>query len=87
MSFWVYILRSVRTNQYYVGQTDNVKDRLDKHNKGEVASTKPYVPWELVHKEKYKSRSEAVKREREIKARKSRKYIESLFIRDVAQPG
>ncbi len=87
MAFWVYILESKQNHQYYVGQTDDLIDRLSKHNKGEVNSTKPFIPWELIHKEEYKTRSEAVRREREIKARKSRKYIESLFSRDVAQPG
>jgi putative endonuclease len=87
MSYWVYILESKRNHQYYVGQTDDVADRLSRHNKGKVISTKPFIPWVLVYSEDFRTRSEAVKREREIKARKSRKYIESLISRDVAQPG
>ena len=87
MPYWVYILKSERTNQYYSGQTNNVTKRLAKHNNGKVLSTKRNIPWTLIHKEEYKTRSEAIKREREIKDRKSRKYIESLIIRDVAQPG
>jgi putative endonuclease len=74
-------------HQYYIGQTEDIADRLAKHNKGKVVSTKPYVPWTLIHSEEYKTRSEAVKREREIKAWKNRKYIESLMFRGVAQPG
>jgi putative endonuclease len=71
------------TNAYYVGQTDDVKDRVDKHNKGEVKSTKPYRTWVLVCTETFRTRREAVRREKEIKERKSRKYIESLISRDV----
>jgi putative endonuclease len=33
------------------------------------------IPWELKYYEKYESKSEALKREREIKNKKSRKYI------------
>lgn len=35
--------------------------------------------WELVYKEKFSTREEAYKREKQIKAKKSRKYIEWLI--------
>jgi putative endonuclease len=87
MAFWVYILQSEQTGQYYTGQTEDVEERVDRHNKGKVKSTKPYLPWKLKYREEFRTRRDAIKREREIKSRKSRKYIESLFLRDVAQPG
>ena len=37
------------------------------------------IPWKIVYKEKYNTKSEAMKREYEIKRKKSRKYIESLI--------
>ena len=85
--FYVYILQSLKTGSYHVGQTDDLGGRVHKHNKGEVLSTKRLKPWTLVYYEKHETRSDAVVREREIKSRKKRKYIESLIHRGVAQPG
>ena len=77
--YFVYILRSQSTSRYYVGQTDNLEQRLKRHNSNLVRATKGFAPWELVHFEEYETRSEAMKREKEIKNKKSRKYIEKLI--------
>jgi putative endonuclease len=79
MMFWVYRIQSQKNRHYYVGQSDNLQERLDKHNRGEVQSTKSGKPWELKYVEVFKTRSEAVRRERQIKSRKKRKYIEFLI--------
>ena len=50
-----------------------------KHNLGATLSTRAGRPWELVHIEEYDDKTSAIKREIEIKRKKSRKYIESLF--------
>ena len=76
--YFVYILYSLRADRYYIGQTDNLDNRLQRHNSGLVRSTKAYLPWELKYSEVYATRSEAVQREREVKAQKSRRYIEDL---------
>ena len=77
--YHIYILRSIPTGRYYVGSTSDIDQRLIKHNKGYSKATKPYVPWELVHVESYASKSDAIKREYEIKRHKSRQYIEQLI--------
>jgi len=35
-------------DKYYIGQTNNLKARIRKHNNGEVISTKPYIPYHIV---------------------------------------
>ena len=42
-------------------------------------STKFGISWELVHKEEFNTRSDAMRREREIKLKKSKKYIKWLI--------
>jgi len=82
MDYFVYILYSDKCDKYYVGQTDFLEKRIYEHNNskgGKFSST--CAPWRLVYHEKYSSRNEAVTREREIKGRKSRRYIESLLSR------
>jgi len=63
----VYILQSQKNNKYYIGQTSNIDDRLKYHNNGLVKSTKNFRPWNLIHSENFETRSEACKRELEIK--------------------
>ena len=79
MKYYVYILKSEKTNRYYVGQTNDVEKCLERHNNGLVKSTKPYLPWKVCYFEVFSSRSEAILREREIKAKKSKKYLEYLI--------
>jgi putative endonuclease len=79
MNFYIYIIYSSSKDKYYVGYTHDLDLRLIHHNDGWTKSTKSGIPWTLVYSEKYNSRSDAMKREKEIKHMKSRKYIESLI--------
>jgi len=65
--YFVYILQSLKTNKYYTGQTSNIHNRLECHNDGRVKSTKNFRPWKLIHLEELNDRSDACKRELEIK--------------------
>ncbi len=67
----VYILQTLENNRYYIGHTNNLDERLKRHNSGKVKSTKPYLPWKIIHTENYQTKSEAYKREMEIKSYKS----------------
>jgi len=75
----VYIIYSEKIDRYYTGITEDLEWRLERHNQGWGRFTKRGIPWMVVYNEKYITKSEAVKREREIKNRKSRKYIENLI--------
>ena len=78
MSYYVYILRSFKDGTYYVGSTQDLHSRIERHNQGRTKYTKPKRPWKLVYHEEHPDRSSAVKRELEIKKRKSRNFIEKL---------
>ena len=45
--FYVYFLKSIRTDFRYVGYTSNLKKRFSDHNNGLNKSTKPFLPFEL----------------------------------------
>ena len=77
--FIVYILYSKSLDRYYTGHTTNIEDRFLRHNKGRSKATKAGIPWIIVHTEAFESKSIAYKRELEIKAKKSRTYIEKLI--------
>ena len=75
--FLVYILYSKQSSRYYVGQTANIKQRLERHNQGRVTSTKFGIPWEIVLQIGVSTRSEAMSLERQIKKRGAKRYIEN----------
>ena len=77
--WYTYILYSNEIDKYYIGYTDDLEWRLRRHNEGWGKFTKRGIPWKLVYSEKFLTKSEAMKREREIKGKKSRKYIEALI--------
>jgi putative endonuclease len=83
----LYILKSIKYGYYYVGHTTNLKDRFNRHNRSESISTKHRGPWQLVYVERFKNRSNAMRREQQIKREKSKKYIERLINRGIAQFG
>ena len=76
---FTYILFSARINTYYVGSTQDLAERLKRHNSGRSAYTKRGVPWILIYKKEYPTKSEAYQAELYIKFQKSRKYIEELI--------
>jgi len=71
-----YILKSDKDGSYYVGATRKIEERLLKHGKGEVSSTKSRRPFKLVYYENFNSFSEANEREMQIKRWKKRRAIE-----------
>ncbi|WP_035512336.1 GIY-YIG nuclease family protein [Halalkalibacillus halophilus] len=65
--FYIYILRC-KDNSLYTGYTNDVKSRFNKHQLGKASKyTRAKLPVELVYVEIFETKSEAMKREVEIK--------------------
>ncbi|MFN9710615.1 MAG: GIY-YIG nuclease family protein [Bacteroidota bacterium] len=79
MTYYTYILYSKQRDRYYIGSTgDILEERLRRHNSNHRGFTGSANDWIYFYVEEFSSKEEAVKREKEIKLMKSRKYIESL---------
>ncbi|MCU0457929.1 MAG: GIY-YIG nuclease family protein [Bacteroidales bacterium] len=65
-------------SRYYTGYSSDPSERLIEHNLGATPSTRSGRPWTLVYTEEFRDKTTAIRREREIKKMKSRKYIENL---------
>ena len=76
--FSAYILQSQKTQRYYIGSSEDIENRLEEHNSGETKSIRKGIPWKLIHSEQFETRAEAVKKEKQIKARGAKRYLESL---------
>ena len=77
---YVYIIYSNKIDQYYIGQSGDLENRIINHNNGRSKSTKKADDWVLRYFEEFSTRGFALKREIEIKKKKSRKYIEQLIL-------
>lgn len=78
--FYVYLLRStIKQGQLYVGYTEDVEARLKRHNAGEVQSTKPYRPWDLIYYEVFASKKDAKQREQYLKTTKGRRTLRLML--------
>lgn len=65
---YVYVLKSLKTGDHYLGWTTDLQRRLDAHNNGLNRSTKNRGPYRLLGYETYSTIEEAKKREKTLKA-------------------
>ena len=65
--FYTYILYSSKLGSFYKGETGNILDRLDRHNRGYEKATQFGVPWILLWKGEKATKSEAKLLERKLK--------------------
>ena len=82
MTYFVYVIGSYKSYKLktYVGYTNNLKKRLDLHNKGKGAKSTRGRVWRVIYTEKYVTENEAKSREYYIKKnRKFRNFIKKKF--------
>lgn len=75
--FYVYVLQSLKDNQFYVGYTNNLGKRLKDYNQGEVKSTKNRKPFKLVYYEACLNQQDATHREKYLKTSWGKRYIKN----------
>lgn len=77
--YYVYVIKSLTHNNRYVGSTDNINKRLNEHNLGKSRYTSGRRPWQLIYKEEYSTRGEAMEREKFLKSGQGRKYLNKFL--------
>ncbi|MFI5162530.1 MAG: GIY-YIG nuclease family protein [Sphingobacteriales bacterium] len=74
--FTVYVLYSQKFDQIYIGATSDLPNRFLSHNE---LATKGYTirfrPWVIAYTEEYLTKSEAFKRETQLKSAKGRAFV------------
>jgi putative endonuclease len=81
MSFhYVYILQSVADpDRFYVGLTDDLHERLRKHNAGGVSHTAKFKPWTTKTAIAFRDRERAAEFERYLKSGSGRAFARKHF--------
>jgi len=83
MFYFTYMLKSISpgVNKTYVGYTNNLENRLKKHNSNMGAKSTKGYKWLLIYSKKFKSKNEAMSFEYKLKKDKNmRKKILENFI-------
>ena len=58
--------------------TQNLDQRIRRHNNGYEKTTEPYKPFKLIHREVYSSRIEAIKRQKYLKSGVGKEFLKTL---------
>jgi putative endonuclease len=75
--FYTYVLRSKRDGKFYTGYTSDLNSRIEKHNRGQIESTKMRKPFELIYFETCSDEKDAIRREKYLKTSWGKRYIKS----------
>jgi putative endonuclease len=79
MFLYIYVLESLKHGNLYVGYTSDINKRLKEHNRGIVFSTKPYLPWRIIHFEGYRNEKDARRREKYLKTRQGGRLLKRML--------
>jgi putative endonuclease len=73
---YVYVLQSESNpGRFYVGLTDALEERLDRHNRGEVSHTSKHRPWHIKNAIAFRNRERAAAFERYLKTGSGRAFL------------
>ena len=79
--FTVYVLYSKDRDKIYIGITSNLIQRFYSHNQlGTKDWTRNFRPWYMIHTEVYRTKTEAAKREKELKSFQGRQFIRTVCL-------
>ena len=69
MIYYVYLILSKKNNNYisYVGYSNNIKKRLELHNKSKGAKFTKGRAWIVIYLKKYRNKTTAMKEEYKLK--------------------
>ena len=81
--YTLFLIRIKKTGRYYIGQTQDLTKHLIKHSRGQTKSIKNRGEFDVVYMEEFSSRSEAMKREKEIKRYKGGEAFKRLLTNQV----
>jgi len=79
MQFCVYIIKSGKDGENYIGSTADVEKRLRQHNLGENISTRSRRPFELIFKREFDNKSEVLRYESWLKKQKGGYKVKELI--------
>jgi putative endonuclease len=87
--FCVYVLYSLKDQQFYIGYTTNFERRMSEHAEGRSKSTACRRPFIVMMSEYFRSKKDAEKREEYLKSTKGRRALRLMVyhsLRELENP-
>ncbi|OGY54693.1 MAG: excinuclease ABC subunit C [Candidatus Buchananbacteria bacterium RIFCSPLOWO2_01_FULL_46_12] len=75
--YYTYVLQSSKDKKFYIGFTNNLRNRFKEHNSGKQLSTKGRRPFTIIYCEACVDRSDAIKREKYFKTGFGRRFLKN----------
>lgn len=75
---YVYILKSLVNNRYYIGSTNDIEKRFREHNSGISKYTRLTKPFKIAFVQEYNTIQKARKIELKLKRFKNKKIIDKI---------
>ena len=86
MNYYFYIIYSKSLDKFYIGHSNNLEERIKKHNSNHKGFTGKANDWQIIYSEKHPTKEQAYARERQVKNWKNRKRIEQLAKKGSGHP-
>ena len=75
--YYIYVLKSLKDKNLYVGYTEDLKSRFEQHSKGRVQSTKDRRPFEIIYSEACLDKHDAMHREKYLKTYLGKQFLQN----------
>lgn len=73
--YYAYVLQSLIDKNFYTGYTNDLKSRIEQHNKGLTLSTKFRRPFRLIYYEACLNEKDAKQREKYLKSGMGKRFL------------
>ncbi len=82
---FVHAIYNKKNDKIYIGESSSVERRVEEHNqkKGNHFTAKFEGEWVLIYEESLATRTEAIKREKQLKSYRGREYIKQFIPNDI----
>ncbi len=82
--FYAYVIYNSERQRIYIGQTSDLEKRLQRHNgvlknKSKSFTSKNSGIWRLIYTEQFKTRPEAIKKEKQLKSFRGREFVKKFI--------
>lgn len=75
--YYVYVLKSDKDGNLYVGYTKDLRNRFEEHNSGKSTSTRDRIPLRIIYYEACENKYDARHREKYLKTSWGKRYIKN----------
>ncbi|MDP2585553.1 MAG: GIY-YIG nuclease family protein [Candidatus Levybacteria bacterium] len=85
--YYVYVLQSLKNNNWYTGSTNDLRKRFNQHQENKSTYTKGRGPFKLIYYEASPGKEDARAREMYLKSGMGKRYLKNRLKRSLSLTG